>query len=67
MGARKDLSVNFSRLTQEEVENFCIDWGIGFKFNLVAPGCDKYVDQCPPSSIALYCWQFEFSNLCHPF
>ncbi|MFS7975055.1 hypothetical protein Hanom_Chr10g00875981 [Helianthus anomalus] len=47
MGARKDLSVRFSCLTQEEVENFCIDWGIGLKFNPVAPACDKSVDQCP--------------------
>ncbi|KAJ0548657.1 hypothetical protein HanIR_Chr08g0386221 [Helianthus annuus] len=67
MGARKDLSVSFSRLTQEEVENFCMDWGIGLKFNPVAPGCDKSVDQCPPVSIALYCRHFEFSNLRHPF
>ncbi|KAJ0490069.1 hypothetical protein HanHA300_Chr12g0451211 [Helianthus annuus] len=67
MGARKDLSVSFSRLTQEEVENFCIDWGIGLKFNPVAPACDKSVDQCPPGSIALYCRHFEFSNLRHPF
>ncbi|KAF5790277.1 hypothetical protein HanXRQr2_Chr09g0381331 [Helianthus annuus] len=67
MGAWKDLSVSFSRLTQEEVENFCIDWGIGLKFNPVAPACDKSLDQCPPSSIALYCRHFEFSNLRHPF
>ncbi|KAJ0605302.1 hypothetical protein HanHA300_Chr02g0061511 [Helianthus annuus] len=67
MGARKDLSVSYSRLTQEEVEAFCIEWGIGLKHNPVAPGCDKSIDQCPPGSIALYCRHFEFSNLCHPF
>ncbi|KAJ0604396.1 hypothetical protein HanRHA438_Chr02g0061681 [Helianthus annuus] len=67
MGAQKDLSVNFSRLTQEEVEAFCIEWGIGLKFNLVAPGCDKSVDQCPSGSVALYCRHFEFPNLRHPF
>ncbi|KAJ0792663.1 hypothetical protein HanOQP8_Chr01g0020531 [Helianthus annuus] len=67
MGARKDLSVSFSRLTQEEVEAFCMEWGIGLKFNPVAPGCDKSIDQCPSGSIALYCRHFEFSNLHHPF
>ncbi|MFS7961740.1 hypothetical protein Hanom_Chr08g00718631 [Helianthus anomalus] len=61
MGARKDLFVSFSCLTQEEVE------GIGLKFNPVAPGCDKSVDQCPSRLIALYCRHFEFSNLRHPF
>ncbi|MFS7991529.1 hypothetical protein Hanom_Chr12g01071781 [Helianthus anomalus] len=44
-----------------------MDGGIGLKFNPVAPGCDKYVDQCPPGSITLYCRHFEFSNLRHPF
>ncbi|KAJ0765678.1 hypothetical protein HanPI659440_Chr08g0306191 [Helianthus annuus] len=67
MGARKDLSVSFSCLTQEEVQAFCMEWGIGLKFNPVAPGCDKSVDQCPSGSIALYCRHFEFSNLRHPF
>ncbi|KAJ0747637.1 hypothetical protein HanOQP8_Chr05g0191891 [Helianthus annuus] len=41
--------------------------GLGLKFNPVAPGCDKSVDQCPSGSIALYCRHFEFSNLRHPF
>ncbi|MFS7913129.1 hypothetical protein Hanom_Chr02g00138201 [Helianthus anomalus] len=67
MGARKDLSVTYSRLTQEEVEALCIEWGIGLKYNPVAPGCDKSIDQCPSGSIALYCRHFEFSNLRHPF
>ncbi|KAF5791212.1 hypothetical protein HanRHA438_Chr09g0403771 [Helianthus annuus] len=65
--ARKDLSVSYSRLTQEEVEAFCIEWGIGLKYNPVAPGYDKSIDQCPSGSIALYCRHFEFSNLRHPF
>ncbi|KAF5802873.1 hypothetical protein HanRHA438_Chr06g0273931 [Helianthus annuus] len=67
MGARKDLSVSYSRFTQEEVEAFCIEWGIGLKYNSVALGCDKSIDQFPPGSIALYCHHFEFSNLRHPF
>ncbi|KAJ0800675.1 hypothetical protein HanPI659440_Chr03g0106181 [Helianthus annuus] len=67
MGACKDLAVTFSRLTQEEVEAFCLEWGIGLRFKLVAPGCDTSIDQCPPGSVALYCCHFEFSNLCHPF
>ncbi|KAJ0589602.1 hypothetical protein HanIR_Chr04g0188121 [Helianthus annuus] len=67
MGAKKDLSVSFSSLTQEDVEAFCLEWGIGLKFKLVAPGCDKSIDQCPSDSIAMYCRQFEFSNLRHTF
>ncbi|KAJ0433774.1 hypothetical protein HanPSC8_Chr17g0773081 [Helianthus annuus] len=67
MGARKDLFVSFSRLTQEKVGAFCMEWSIGLKFNLVAPGCDKSVDQCPSGWIALYYRHFEFSNLRHPF
>ncbi|KAJ0804730.1 hypothetical protein HanPI659440_Chr02g0041501 [Helianthus annuus] len=67
MGARKDLSISFSRLTQEEVETFCMEWVIGLKFNPVAPGCDKSVDQCLSGSVALYCRHFEFFNLRHPF
>ncbi|KAM0016980.1 hypothetical protein Hdeb2414_s0028g00702841 [Helianthus debilis subsp. tardiflorus] len=67
MGARKDLAKSFSRLSQEEVENFCMEWGIGMKFKPVAPACDASIDKCPPGSIALYCRHFEFSNLRHPF
>ncbi|KAJ0746315.1 hypothetical protein HanOQP8_Chr05g0176171 [Helianthus annuus] len=67
MGARKDQSISYSRLTQEEVEAFCIQWGIDSKFNLVSPGLDKSINQCPAGSIALYCRHFEFSNLRHPF
>ncbi|KAF5820847.1 hypothetical protein HanXRQr2_Chr01g0006851 [Helianthus annuus] len=67
MGARKELSVSYSRLTQEEVEAFCMEGGFGLKYNPVAPGCDKSIDQCPAWSIALYCRHFEFSNLRHPF
>ncbi|KAF5777709.1 hypothetical protein HanXRQr2_Chr12g0538931 [Helianthus annuus] len=67
MGERKDLSVSFSCLTQKEVEAFCMERGIGLRFNPVALGCDKSVDQCPSGSIALYCCHFEFSNLRHPF
>ncbi|KAM0036085.1 hypothetical protein Hdeb2414_s0014g00422071 [Helianthus debilis subsp. tardiflorus] len=44
-----------------------MEWGIGLKFNPVAPGCDKSIDQCPYGSIALYYRHFEFSNLRHPF
>ncbi|KAJ0693526.1 hypothetical protein HanPI659440_Chr15g0598111 [Helianthus annuus] len=67
MGARKDQPVSYSHLTQEEVEAFCTQWGIDPKFNPVAPGLDKSIDQCPVGSIALYCRHFEFSNLRHPF
>ncbi|KAM0071637.1 hypothetical protein Hdeb2414_s0001g00027521 [Helianthus debilis subsp. tardiflorus] len=67
MGARKDLSVIYSRLIQEKVEAFGLEWGIGLKYNPVAPGCDKSIDQCSPGLIALYCRHFEFSNLRHPF
>ncbi|KAM0040339.1 hypothetical protein Hdeb2414_s0012g00392651 [Helianthus debilis subsp. tardiflorus] len=49
------------------VEAFCAQWGIDLKFNLVALGLDKSIDQCPAGSIALYCRHFEFSNLRHPF
>ncbi|KAM0041758.1 hypothetical protein Hdeb2414_s0011g00370041 [Helianthus debilis subsp. tardiflorus] len=67
MGARKDLAKSFSRMTQEEVDLFCMEWGIGTKFKPVASACDKSIDRCPPGSIALYCRHFEFSNLRHPF
>ncbi|MFS7967789.1 hypothetical protein Hanom_Chr09g00789881 [Helianthus anomalus] len=67
MGARKDLAKSFSRLTQEEVENFCLEWGIGLRFKPVASGCDVLIDQCPPGSVALYYRHFEFSNLRHHF
>ncbi|KAF5822942.1 hypothetical protein HanRHA438_Chr01g0033471 [Helianthus annuus] len=67
MGARKDTCKTFSKLTQEEVDSFCEQWGIDPSVNPVAPGCDKNVDQCPTGSIALYCRHFEFSNLRYPF
>ncbi|KAJ0777273.1 hypothetical protein HanLR1_Chr02g0055501 [Helianthus annuus] len=67
MGAKKDLSVTFSSLTQEDVEVFCLEWGIGLKFKPVAPGYDKSIDHCPSGSIAMYCRHFKFSNLRHPF
>ncbi|KAM0046942.1 hypothetical protein Hdeb2414_s0009g00322561 [Helianthus debilis subsp. tardiflorus] len=47
MGARKDLAVSYLRLTQEEVETFCMEWGMGLKFKPVAPGMDVLIDQCP--------------------
>ncbi|KAM0042651.1 hypothetical protein Hdeb2414_s0010g00332251 [Helianthus debilis subsp. tardiflorus] len=46
---------------------FCIEWDIGLKYNTVAPGCDKSIDQCPSGLIVLYCLHFELSNLRHPF
>ncbi|MFS7897788.1 hypothetical protein Hanom_Chr00s012017g01748551 [Helianthus anomalus] len=61
MGARKDLAVTFSRLTQEEVEAFCLEWGIGLRFKSVAPGCDTSIDRCPPGSVALYCQYYHVS------
>ncbi|MFS7946443.1 hypothetical protein Hanom_Chr06g00536371 [Helianthus anomalus] len=67
MGARKDQSTSYSRLTQEEVEAFCAQWWFDLKFNPVVPGLDKSIDQCPTGSIALYYRHFDFSNLCHPF
>ena len=67
MGARKDLAKSFSRMTREEVDLFCMEWGIGTKFKPVAQACDKSINECPPSSIALYCQHFEFSNLRYPF
>ncbi|KAM0046462.1 hypothetical protein Hdeb2414_s0009g00316611 [Helianthus debilis subsp. tardiflorus] len=48
MGAHNDLAVTFSRLTQEEVEAFSLEWGIGLRFKPVAPGCDTFIDRCPP-------------------
>ncbi|KAJ0580987.1 hypothetical protein HanRHA438_Chr04g0175031 [Helianthus annuus] len=67
MDARKDLSRSFSRLTQEEVELFCMEYGIGTKFKPTAPACDVSIDKCPVGFIALYCRPFEFSDLRHPF
>ncbi|MFS8017870.1 hypothetical protein Hanom_Chr15g01385521 [Helianthus anomalus] len=67
MGARKDFAKSFSRLTSEEVETFYLEWGIGLRFKQVALGCDVSMDQCPVSSIALYCCHFQFSNIRHPF
>ncbi|KAM0066662.1 hypothetical protein Hdeb2414_s0002g00051651 [Helianthus debilis subsp. tardiflorus] len=40
MGALKGLAVSYLRLTQEEVETFCMEWGIGRNFKPVAPGMD---------------------------
>ncbi|MFS7963560.1 hypothetical protein Hanom_Chr08g00739741 [Helianthus anomalus] len=67
MGARKDMGVTFSRLTQEEVDSFCEHWGIDSSVNPLSPGCDKSIDQCPPGFVSLYCRHFEFSNLRYPF
>ncbi|MFS8018042.1 hypothetical protein Hanom_Chr15g01387491 [Helianthus anomalus] len=67
MGARKDLAKSFSRLTQEKVEAFCLEWVIGLRFKPVAPGCHVSINQCPLGSVALYCRHFEFLNLRHPF
>ncbi|MFS7996591.1 hypothetical protein Hanom_Chr12g01131721 [Helianthus anomalus] len=47
MGARKDLALSYSCLIQEEVETFCMEWGIGLKFKPVAPGMDVSIDRCP--------------------
>ncbi|KAJ0954151.1 hypothetical protein HanRHA438_Chr00c26g0854031 [Helianthus annuus] len=67
MGALKDLARSFSRLTQEEVELFCKEYGIGIEFTPTAPACDASIDKCPTGFIVLYCRHFEFSNLRYPF
>ncbi|KAJ0526798.1 hypothetical protein HanRHA438_Chr09g0410491 [Helianthus annuus] len=67
MGAFKDLAKSFSRLTQEEVELFCKEYGIGIEFTPTAPACDASIDKCPTGFIALYCRHFDFSNLRYPF
>ncbi|KAJ0840800.1 hypothetical protein HanPSC8_Chr14g0623151 [Helianthus annuus] len=67
MGALKDLAKSFSRLTQEEVELFCMEYGIGTKFKPTAPACDALIDKCPVGFVALYCRHFDFSNLRYPF
>ncbi|KAJ0725850.1 hypothetical protein HanPI659440_Chr12g0463571 [Helianthus annuus] len=67
MGALKDLAKSFSRMTQEEVDLFCLEYGIDKKFNPTAPACDVSVDKPNPGSIALYCRHFQWSNLRYPF
>ncbi|KAM0010667.1 hypothetical protein Hdeb2414_s0071g00773711 [Helianthus debilis subsp. tardiflorus] len=67
MGARKDQSTNYSRLTEEEVEAFCVQWGIDLRFKPEALVLDTLIDQCPAGFIALYCRHFEFLNLSYPF
>ncbi|KAJ0770652.1 hypothetical protein HanPI659440_Chr07g0260131 [Helianthus annuus] len=67
MGALKDLARSFSRMTQEEVDLFCLEYGIDKKFNPTAPACDVFVDKPNPGSIALYCRHFQWSNLRYPF
>ncbi|KAJ0700778.1 hypothetical protein HanOQP8_Chr10g0371991 [Helianthus annuus] len=67
MGALKDLARSFSRMTQEEVDLFCLEYGIDKKFNPTAPSCDVSVDKPIPGSIALYCRHFQWSNLRYPF
>ncbi|KAJ0601136.1 hypothetical protein HanIR_Chr03g0124961 [Helianthus annuus] len=61
------MAKSFSRLSQEEVDLFCMEWGIGTKYRPVAPACDKSINECPSGMIALYCRHFEFSNLRCPF
>ncbi|XP_035842225.1 uncharacterized protein LOC118488907 [Helianthus annuus] len=67
MGAIKDLARSFSRLTQEEVDLFCLEYGIDKQFNPTAPACDASIDKPIPGFIALYCRHFEWSNLRYPF
>ncbi|KAF5810088.1 hypothetical protein HanXRQr2_Chr04g0165291 [Helianthus annuus] len=67
MGALKDLARSFSRLTQEEVDLFCLEYGIDKQFNPTAPACDASIDKPIPGFIALYCRHFEWSNLRYPF
>ncbi|KAF5766691.1 hypothetical protein HanXRQr2_Chr15g0718401 [Helianthus annuus] len=67
MGALKDLARSFSRMTQEEVDLFCLEYGIDKKFNPTAPSCDVSIDKPIPGSIALYCRHFQWSNLRYPF
>ena len=67
MGALKDLARSFSRLTQEEVDLFCLEHGIDKQFNPTAPACDASIDKPIPGFIALYCRHFEWSNLRYPF
>ncbi|KAJ0878477.1 hypothetical protein HanRHA438_Chr10g0440251 [Helianthus annuus] len=50
MGARKDLSVSYSCLTQEEVEAFCKEWGIDLKIALYC--CHfEFSNLCHPFSL----------------
>ncbi|XP_022039829.2 7-deoxyloganetin glucosyltransferase-like [Helianthus annuus] len=53
MGALKDLARSFSRMTQEEVDLFCLEYGIDKKFNPTAPSCDVSIDKPIPVMSAL--------------
>ncbi|MFS8006298.1 hypothetical protein Hanom_Chr14g01247571 [Helianthus anomalus] len=41
MGARKDMGKTFSKLTQEEVDSLCEQWGIDPSIIPVAPGVSR--------------------------
>ncbi|KAJ0834073.1 hypothetical protein HanRHA438_Chr16g0739611 [Helianthus annuus] len=46
--SKNDIQVQFSRLTETEVDQFCLDHGIGPLLGAVAPG-DRTANKCPDS------------------
>ncbi|KAF5758250.1 hypothetical protein HanXRQr2_Chr16g0727121 [Helianthus annuus] len=44
--SKNDIQVQFSRFTETEVDQFCLDHGIGPLLGSVAPG-DRTANKCP--------------------
>ncbi|KAI3798607.1 hypothetical protein L1987_33884 [Smallanthus sonchifolius] len=53
MGAKNAIAIQFSRLSQSEVEAFCKDQGIKLSFNHVAPNPSISISKCLVGSIAI--------------
>ncbi|MFS7989101.1 hypothetical protein Hanom_Chr11g01042761 [Helianthus anomalus] len=64
--SKNDIQVQFSRLTQTEVDQFCVDHGSDPSLGVVAPGT-RTANKCPKGHVMFYTRILDQPNLRYPF
>ncbi|MFS8017694.1 hypothetical protein Hanom_Chr15g01383441 [Helianthus anomalus] len=62
---KKDMLVQFSKLTRTEIDKFCLDHGIDPSLETEVPG-DRTANQCPNGFLVFYTC-LDQPNLRYPF
>ncbi|KAM0061622.1 hypothetical protein Hdeb2414_s0004g00138331 [Helianthus debilis subsp. tardiflorus] len=63
---QKDIHVQFSKLTQTDIDQFCVDYGIDPTLETQVPG-DKTANECPTGFLVFYTRIVDQPNLRYPF
>ncbi|MFS7977703.1 hypothetical protein Hanom_Chr10g00907161 [Helianthus anomalus] len=63
---KNDIHVQFSKLTESEIDKFCLDYGIDPSLETRVPG-DKTANHCPEGFFVFYTWILDQPNLRYHF